>query len=110
MKPLDCLARAQGDIEAEFVEFSSKAGGKAGPVDAVEVIGPKVAVSDAPPEHPIGGREDGGSNRNDGLARTTSRLETAEQGAQVGSLDASGAPGGLDEQGLQPGRTLAELG
>ena len=83
MKPLDCLARAQGDIEAEFVEFSSKAGGKAGPVDAVEVIGPKVAVSDAPPEHPIGGREDGGGNRNGGLARTTPRLETAEQGAQV---------------------------
>ena len=35
MKPLDCLAWVQGDIEAEFVEFSSKAG----PVDAVEMIG-----------------------------------------------------------------------
>mgnify|MGYP006870802071 CR=1 FL=1 len=34
MKPVDCVARAQGDIEAEFVEFSSKAG----PVDAMEVI------------------------------------------------------------------------
>ena len=39
MKPLGCLARAQGDIEAELVELSSKAGGKPGPVDAVEMIG-----------------------------------------------------------------------
>ena len=42
MKPLDCIARAQGDIEAELVELSSKACGQAGPVDAVEMIGSKV--------------------------------------------------------------------
>jgi hypothetical protein len=36
MKLLGCLARTQGDIEAEFAEFSHQAGGKAGSVDAVE--------------------------------------------------------------------------
>jgi hypothetical protein len=71
MRPLRCLAWGQGDIEAEFVELSSKAG----PVGAVEMISPKVGISETPPTHSIRGREDGGGNRDDGLAWTTPRLE-----------------------------------
>ena len=79
MKRLGCLARTQGDIEAEFAESSRQAGGKAGSVDAVEMIGTKVGIGDASPEHPICGREDGGGNCHDGLARPTSCFETANR-------------------------------
>jgi hypothetical protein len=79
MRPLGCPWRAQSDVKAEFAEFSSKTGGKTGPVGAFEMNRPKVGTSHASPEHPIGGRAEGGSDRNVGLAPTTSALRRSNR-------------------------------
>jgi hypothetical protein len=69
MKPLSGLATGPGNIEAEFAEFPRQPGGKAGAIRAVEMASPEAGISDASAEHPIRRRQDGGGNRNDGLAR-----------------------------------------
>src|SRR5260370_9653088 len=110
MKPSRHRSVGKGDLEAELSEFSGKTGGEAGAFCALEVVGTEVGVKDAASEQPIDGGEDGGGDGDDCLARAASRREPGEEGTKVAALFAACRPGDLDEQGLEPRGSFAELG
>src|SRR3954462_2984404 len=103
-----CGSLSEGDIEAELMEFFGEASGKAVFVDSLEVVCSEVLVREASVEHDGDGGEHGGGHRDDGLLGAAAGSEPEEQRLRIAGLDPHGRPGGLDEQGLEPGGAMAQ--
>ena len=102
MKRSRGLPLGKGDVEAEFGEFSDKAGDEARALDAVKVVGTEIVEGNGAGEHPVDGGQNGSGDGNDRLARTASCCQSREQSPEIALSFAAGGPGDLDEQGLEP--------
>src|SRR3954468_3520268 len=101
----------EGDIEAELMEFFGEASGKAVFVGSLEMVCSEVLVREASVDHNVNGGEHGCSHRDDGLLGATAGSEPEEQRLRIlriAGLDPPGRPGGLKEQGLEPGGAMAQ--
>src|SRR5829696_9596007 len=103
-----CGSLSEGDIEAELMEFFGEASGKAVFVDSLEMVCSEVLVGETSVEHDVDGGEHGCGHRDDGLLGATAGSEPEEQRLRIAGLDPHGRPGGLDEQGLEPGSAVTE--
>ena len=101
---------SEGDIEAELMEFLGEASGKAVFVGSLEIVCSEVLVREASVEHDVNGGEHGCGHRDDGLLGAAAGSEPEEQRLRIAGLDPHGRPGGLDEQGLEPGGTVTKAG
>src|SRR5215217_4788824 len=99
---------SEDDIEAELTEFFGEASGKAVVVGSLEMVCSEVLVWEASVEHDMDGGEHGCGHRDDGLLGATAGSEPEEQRLRVAGLDPHGRPGGLNEQGLEPGGAMAQ--
>src|SRR5689334_5361969 len=110
MKPLRRLPVSDSHIVPEFVELAGEPCGEAGPFGPVEVISAEIGIGDGAFEHPVDGRQDGGGDRHDRFAWPSAGLEPMEQGPEIAALLSDRNPGDLNQQGLEPGVSLAEPG
>src|SRR5215211_1296 len=100
-----CGTFGEGYIEAELIEPSREASGQADALGALEVVGAEVVVSYPTLEHDVHGREDRPRYCHNGLLGTPAGLQSQKEHSEVAALGPYRAPGGLDQQGLEPGRT-----
>lgn len=76
-------------------------------VNRVEVVPSQIVVPHVVPEDVVNGREHRGGDRSDGLLAASPGLDAVQLGTQVGILALDRRPCALNEQGLEPVRTLA---
>jgi hypothetical protein len=109
MKRPDGLPLGEGDGEAEAVELADELGGEALAIGALEVVGAEILIAGAAAKHPVDGGQDRGGDRDDRLLSAHGGRGDGE-GGQAAGFGASGAPGDLDQEGLEPGGALAQAG
>jgi hypothetical protein len=105
-----CGTFGEDDIEAELVEPLGEALRQPGALGTLEVVRAEVVVVHLALEHDVDRREDRARHRHDGLLWTATGLQPQEERPEVAALGPHRAPGGLDEQGLEPGGTRPQPG
>ena len=108
MKRSRGLPLGEGDGEAQLAELADELGSEALAIGAVEVVGAEILIGRAAAEHPVGGGQDRRGDRDDRILRPAAGAQTGEKGGQVAGFGAGGAPGDLDQEGLEPGRALPD--
>src|SRR5829696_9119186 len=96
------------DVAAKVLETCDETPDLGGLGAAVEVIGAEVVIESYVFEYVVDGGEDGGGDRADRLLRTAAAFEAQVLRLQIAALLANGGPGALNQEGLEPGRALAQ--
>ena len=86
--------------------FEQSADGFVGIVPG-EIIGTKVCVVHAIPEHVVGSREHGSGHRENGFLGAAPGFDAQELGVQITGLNAYSGPGRRHQSGLEPVSALA---